>query len=75
MSTFKSGLINNKTYILPEEIQDSTTKTIQTTQVATSTTISETKAITKTNLNSKPSSSSSSSDHNITIPLYTDLTW
>ena len=79
-STFPSSLSNNKTYTSPEEIKGSTTKTIQTTQVATSTitttTISETKVITKTNLSSMPPSSSSSSsrNHNITIPLNKYLT-
>ena len=68
----------NKTYISPEEVKGSTTKTIQTTQVATSTitttTIRDTKVITKTNLSSMPPSSSSSSNHYITIPLNKDLT-
>jgi len=74
--TWKSSLAN-KTLITPEEIQGSTTKTIQTTQVATTTitsiTISETKAFTKTNLSSM-SPSSITSNHNKTIPLNKHLT-
>ena len=77
-STFPSSLSNNKTHISPEEIKGSTTKTIQITQVATSTipttTIRDTKGITITNLSSMPPSSSSSSNHYIAFPLNKDLT-
>jgi len=72
-STMKSSLANNKTHI-----QGSITKTIQTTEVAattiTTTTISEAKAFTKTNLSSMSPSSSISSNHNKTIPLNKHLT-
>ncbi len=57
----------NKTYISPEEVKGSTNKTIQTTQVATSTipttTIRDTKVITKTNFSSTLWMASFSSNH------------